>query len=150
MSVESYLKIHAESLVKELGVESASRLTGKSKATLGRYYSQSPEHADRFMPIDVVARLEAAARFPHVTSALADLRGLTISRCDARAEAARGGVTGDMIALSRGFAMLMAEYHRAVSDGALSAHDAKRLLQETLGLQRLLVDMRLNLEKTAV
>ena len=33
-----------------------ARLSGKSKATLGRYYSDDAEHADRFMPIDVVAR----------------------------------------------------------------------------------------------
>jgi hypothetical protein len=46
---------------------------------LGRYYSDSDEHDDRFMPIDVVAQLEASSRFPHVTAALADLRGITLS-----------------------------------------------------------------------
>ena len=64
MSVATYLKKHSEALVKDVGVEAACDLTGKSKATLGRYYSDSDEHGDRFMPIDVVAALEAAARFP--------------------------------------------------------------------------------------
>ena len=79
MSVSSYLKKHTEALVKDVGIEAACEITGKSKATLGRYYSDSDEHDDRFMPIDVVAALEATSRFPHVTSALADLRGITLS-----------------------------------------------------------------------
>ena len=74
-----YLKKHTEALVKDVGFEAACTLTGKSKATLGRYYSTAPEHADRFMPVDAVAALEKAAGFPHLTSALADLRGVTIS-----------------------------------------------------------------------
>ena len=37
MSVGSYLKNHAEALVKEVGVEVSATITGKSKATLGRY-----------------------------------------------------------------------------------------------------------------
>ena len=69
MSIESYLKKHSEALVKDVGIEAACQLTGKSKATLGRYYSDADEHGDRFMPIDVVALLEAGARFPHVTAA---------------------------------------------------------------------------------
>jgi hypothetical protein len=32
----SYLKKHTESLVKDVGIEAACELTGKSKATLGR------------------------------------------------------------------------------------------------------------------
>mgnify|MGYP000323957540 FL=1 len=33
----SYLKKHTEALVKAVGVEAACEVTGKSKATLGRY-----------------------------------------------------------------------------------------------------------------
>ena len=85
-TVGSYLKKHSEALVKEVGIEAAAETCGKSKATLGRYYSADAEHADRFMPIDVVAALESAARFPHVTAALADIRGMpahAASTCDA-------------------------------------------------------------------
>ena len=45
--VGSYLKKHTEALVKDVGIEAACELTGKSKATLGRYYSDHDEHADR-------------------------------------------------------------------------------------------------------
>lgn len=59
-----YLKKHTEALVKDVGIEAACDLTGKSKATLGRYYSDYPEHADRFIPVDAAAALEEAASFP--------------------------------------------------------------------------------------
>ena len=61
--IGTYLKKHTEALVKDVGIEAACQITGKSKATLGRYYSDNAEHADRFMPVDAVAKLEAAASF---------------------------------------------------------------------------------------
>jgi hypothetical protein len=69
----SYLKKHTETLVKDVGIETACELTGKSKATLGRYYSDHAKHSGRFMPIDAVINLEKAAGYPHVAGALADL-----------------------------------------------------------------------------
>ncbi|MCB1465719.1 MAG: hypothetical protein KDK08_00860, partial [Rhizobiaceae bacterium] len=88
--LSSYLKKHSEALVKDVGIEAAAALCGKSKATLGRYYSDDPDHAERFMPIDVVAALETAARFPHVTAALADIRGITLSHDGTRSNAGAG------------------------------------------------------------
>lgn len=76
--IGTYLKKHTEALVKDVGIEAACQITGKSKATLGRYYSDNSEHTDRFMPVDAVAKLEKEASYPHVTSALADLK---TSRC---------------------------------------------------------------------
>ena len=105
-----YLKKHTEALVKDVGIEAACELTGKSKATLGRYYSDSSEHADRFMPVDAVAALEVAASYPHVTSALAELKGVTLSYDTERANSA-GEINTDVIKLSQRFAMLMAEYN---------------------------------------
>ena len=75
----SYLKKHTEALVKYVGIEPACEMTGKSKATLGRYYSDHDEHSERFMPIDAVVHLERKASYPHVTSALAELNGGAIS-----------------------------------------------------------------------
>lgn len=146
MSNASYLKKHTEALVKDVGIEAACKLTGKSKATLGRYYSDSDEHDDRFMPIDVVADLEAASRFPHVTSALADLRGITISYDSERKNSTTKGVNQDVVALAQRFAMLMSEYNLAISDGVISVNEAKRLLNETLSIQHVLLNMKLNLE----
>jgi hypothetical protein len=145
MSVETYLKKHSEALVKDVGVEAACELTGKSKATLGRYYSDSDEHGDRFMPIDVVAALEAAASFPHVTAALADLRGVTLSHNPDRKDPSTK-VNQDVVTLSQRFAQLMAEYNNAIGDGVISPNEAKRMLRETLAIQQVLIDVKLHLE----
>lgn len=145
--IGSYLKKHTETLVKDVGVETACALTGKSKATLGRYYSDHAEHAERFMPVDAVARLEAAASYPHVTSALAELKGITLSYDDRHPNTEReGGVNADVIALSQRFAMLMAEYQQSIEDGVITVTEAKRLLKETVMLQQVLIDMKLHLE----
>ena len=144
-----YLKKHTEALVKDVGIENACKLTGRSKATLGRYYSDSDEHADRFMPVDAVAALEAAASYPHVTSALAEMRGITMSYNDARPNR-EGGINSDVIMLSQRFAMLMGEYNQSVEDGVISANEAKRLLRETLALQKVLIEMKLHLEDDQV
>jgi hypothetical protein len=146
MSNDSYLKKHTEALVKDVGIDAACKLTGKSKATLGRYYSDSDEHDDRFMPIDVVAQLESAARYPHVTSALAELRGITLSYDAERRNAQSQGVNQDVVALAQRFATLMSEYNLAISDGVISINESKRLLRETLSIQQVLLDMKLHLE----
>ena len=146
MSNQSYLKKHTEALVKDVGIEAACKLTGKSKATLGRYYSDQDEHDDRFMPIDVVADLEAAARFPHVTAALADLRGITMSYDPEKRNAPTSGVNQDVVALAQRFAMLMGEYNQAIGDGVISVNEAKKMLRETLAIQQVLLEMKLNLE----
>lgn len=149
MSLESYLKKHTEALVKDVGIESACELTGKSKATLGRYYSDQEEHGDRFMPVDVVAQLEAAARYPHVTAALADLRGITMSYDGTRRNSTSAGVNQDVVALAQRFAQLMAEYNMAIADGVISVNEAKRMLRETLAIQEVILQMKLNLEEEA-
>ncbi|MCV6585064.1 MAG: hypothetical protein OIF47_05980 [Marinibacterium sp.] len=148
-NIPRYLKQHTEALVKDVGIERACELTGKSKATLGRYYSTSDDHGDRFMPVDAVAQLEAEASFPHVTSALADLRNIMLSHMPSDPGDARpgGGVNSDVVALSQRFATLMAEYQQAIEDGIITANEAKRLLRETVLLQQVLIDMKLHLEE---
>lgn len=146
----TYLRRHTEALVKDIGIEQAAKLSGKSKATLGRYYSDAPEHARRFIPVDTVAALEAASSFPHVTQALADLVGAALSAdSQPRRNAPGRGINDDVIALSRRFAQLMAEYHESIADGRISANEAKRMLAETVALQQVLVEMKLSLEASA-
>lgn len=147
--MDSYLKKHSEALVKDVGIEAACKLTGKSKATLGRYYSENEGHDDRFMPIDVVAQLEAASSYPHVTTALAELRGITLSYGTYRPDEGRQNVNQDVVALAQRFAQLMAEYNVAISDGVISINEAKRMLRETLAIQQVLLDMKLHLEQDA-
>jgi len=149
--VGSYLKKHTEALVKDVGIEPACEVTGKSKATLGRYYSEHEEHADRFMPIDAVAALEAASSYPHVTAALSELRGITLSFDSRRSNTEKsGGVNADVVALSQRFAMLMTEYSQSIADGIITVNEAKRMLKETLALQQVLIDMKLHLEDDIV
>lgn len=149
--IGSYLKKHTEALVKDVGIEPACELTGKSKATLGRYYSSNDEHLDRFMPIDSVVLLEKAAGYPHVTGALAELQGIKLEFDQRRKNSDRtGGVNTDVIALSQRFAMLMAEYQQSIEDGKITVNEAKRLLKETTLLQQVLVDMKMSLEDESV
>lgn len=140
-----YLKRHTEALVKDVGIEKACSVTGRSKATLGRYYSDSEEHTGRYMPVDAVYALEGIASFPHVTAALAELNGRHISESAPRNDQ-RGGVNSDVVALAERFARLMGEYHSSIQDGVITANEAKRMLSETLALQTVLVDMKLHLE----
>jgi len=149
--IGSYLKKHTESLVKDVGIERACELTGKSKATLGRYYSDSEEHADRFMPVDAVAQLEAQSSYPHVTSALAELHGSTLNKdASPKNSDSSGGINSDVIALSQRFAMLMSEYQQSIEDGIITVNEAKRLLREAVELQKVLIDMKLHLEDESV
>jgi hypothetical protein len=149
---DARLKFHTEALVKEIGVEAACQLTGRSKATLGRYYSQHAEHADRFIPVDAVAALEAKAHFPHVTAALAEMAGLDVAR---RFSSDVPGAQGDpqkllhedMAALSHRFAMLLQTYAEAMANGTVRPMELRRLLTETVELQRVLIDMKLHLER---
>ena len=150
VDIRTYLKNHTEALVKAVGIEAACELTGKSKATLGRYYSHADEHADRFMPIDAVAALEQEAEYPHVTSGLADLTGVTISFNPEKRNSPVGGVNSDVIALSQRFAMLMGEYSQSIEDGIITINEAKRLLRETSALQHVLMDMKMHLEDESV
>lgn len=142
----SYLKKHTEMLVKDVGIEAACKLTGRSKATLGRYYSSNPEHADRYMPIDAVVALEAASSYAHVTSALAEVNGNSLNSNEDRARNSQS-VNADIVALAQRFAMLMGEYNLSIEDGIITANEAKRMLQETLALQKVLVEMKLHLEQ---
>ncbi len=144
--IGNYLKKHTEALVKDVGLEAACALTGKSKATLGRYYSDAPEHADRFMPVDAVAALEVAAKYPHITSALAELQQITLSYDSNQRNSTGGGVNSNVVTLSQRFGMLMAEYNQSIEDGVISINEAKRLLKETTAMQEVLLRIKLHLE----
>lgn len=144
--IATYLKQHTEALVKDVGISAACAITGKSKATIGRYYSAHEEHADRFMPVDAVALLESQASYPHVTVALAELKGLTLDGAEAAVPSSTAGaVSHDIAVLSQRFASLMSAYVSAVEDGEITPTEAHILLQDALELQKVLVDMKMHL-----
>ena len=140
-----YLKRHTEALIKDIGYAKACEVSGKSKATLGRYASLNEENSDRFIPVNVLVELEKSSTIPFVTKALAELQGLKLENGTERDDAP-GGLNSDVIRLSQRFANLMAEYNHSIEDGHISFNEAKRLLDETNALQQVLVDMKLHLQ----
>lgn len=143
-----YLKRHTEALIKDLGYAKACEVSGKSKATLGRYASSMDENADRFIPVNVLIELELAASMPFVTKALAEMQNLKIELTEDGSDRS-GGLNADVIALSQRFATLMGEYNHSIADGVISLNEAKRLLDETNALQQVLMDMKLHLQENA-
>lgn len=143
-----YLKRHTEALIKSMGYSKACHVSGRSKATLGRYASLSIEDMARFIPVNVVLELETASGHPFVTKAMAELLGLRVEFEDSR-DNRPGGLNSDVIALSQRFATLMAEYNHSIADGVISLNETKRLLEETNALQHVLVEMKLHLQEHA-
>lgn len=145
--IARFLKRHTEALVKDVGLEAACRHSGKSKATLGRYYSMHEEHAQRFITVDSVVLLERAASYPHVTSAMAELAGLStrMGRDHVPAKMEPGHVNTDIAATAQRFAMLVNAYANAVADRGITRAEANEMLSETMALQRILVDMKMHL-----
>ncbi|NNE88974.1 MAG: hypothetical protein HKN27_12940 [Silicimonas sp.] len=141
-----YLKRHTESLIKDLGYARACEVSGKSKATLGRYASLQDENSDRFMPVNVLVELELAASLPFVTKAIAELQQLKLEYGDDRS-ADSDGLNSDVIRLSQRFATLMAEYNYSMADGVISMNETRRLLDETNALQKVLMEMKLHLQE---
>ena len=143
-----YLKRHTEALIKDIGYARACEVSGKSKATLGRYASSHDENSDRFIPVNVLVELEKVATIPFVTKALAELQGLKLES-DSERDDSPGGLNSDVIRLSQRFATLMAEYNHSIEDGVISLNETRRLLDETNALQQVLVDMKLHLQEGA-
>ena len=140
-----FLKWHTEALIKDLGYAKACEVSGKSKATLGRYASLAPENTDRYIPINVLLDLERAATIPFVTKALAELQGMNLEYEEGREEHS-GALNSDVIKLSQRFATLMGEYNHSIEDGVISLNETKRLLDETNALQKVLMDMKMHLQ----
>ncbi|MDJ0638298.1 MAG: hypothetical protein QNJ20_05655 [Paracoccaceae bacterium] len=140
-----YLKRHTEALIKDLGYAKACEVSGKSKATLGRYASLMDENSDRFIPVNVLVELELEASVPFVTKSLAELQQLKLEYEGDRDDRP-GGLNTDVILLSQRFANLMAEYNHSIADGVISLNEARRLLDETNALQQVLMDMKLHLQ----
>ncbi|MBT8459724.1 MAG: hypothetical protein KJN60_08660, partial [Boseongicola sp.] len=105
-----YLKRHTEALIKDIGYARACEVSGKSKATLGRYASLAPENSDRYIPVNVLIELERVASLPFVTKALSELQGMSLEYDETRGDPT-GALNSDVIKLSQRFATLMGEYN---------------------------------------
>jgi len=143
-----YLKRHTEALIKDIGYAKACEVSGKSKATLGRYASLAPENSDRYIPVNVLIELERVSSVPFVTKALAELQNMSLEYDESRGDPT-GALNSDVIKLSQRFATLMGEYNHSMEDGVISLNETKRLLDETNALQQVLMDMKLHLQGNA-
>ena len=140
-----YLKRHTEALIKALGYARACEVSGRSKATLGRYASLSSDDSERFIPVNLVVELEMAADVPFVTKALAELQNMNLEYDENRDDPS-GALNSDVIKLSQRFATLMGEYNHSMADGVISLNETKRLLDETNALQQALMEMNMHLQ----
>ena len=141
-----YLKRHTDALIKSMGYARACEVSGRSKATLGRYASLSSDDVDRFIPVNLAVELESDVGIPFVTKAMAELQELKLEAGTGNDERP-GGLNSDVIALSQRFATLMAEYNHSIADGVISLNETKRLLDETNALQQVLVEMKMHLQE---
>lgn len=144
----SLIKKHSKALIRDVGVEKACEVTGRSAATLRRYTSSAAGNAGHVLAIPDVLALESIASFPYVTAAIAEAGGhaLTLSKGDS---AKSGSVNADVMRLASRFGSLMSEYYISIEDGVISEDEAQRLLTDTLALQSILLEMKQNLENEA-
>lgn len=139
----SALRHATEILVKEIGLPSAANIAGKSTASLNRYYNSETGKSDTYMPIDVVAKLEAKSSFPYVTKCLADFHHITF-QFNPEMAGKNGAVSSDVIKLSERFAMLMMKYNEAMLDNKISVNEAKSLIREASEIQKVLLEIKLH------
>ena len=140
------VKQRTKTLIREIGIDRACAVTGRSKATLRRFYSQSLGNAGQLLPLADIFALEQEAAFPHITAILAQIAGGTL---DFAADGAQKteSVNSDIIQLTERFGSLMSEYYRSIADDKISSEEAERLLTDAAKLQAILVDMKRNLER---
>ena len=62
-----------ELLLKNVGVENATKLTGRSYASLQRYKSLAPKNISKFPSVHTVQQLERVSDFAYLTVALGEL-----------------------------------------------------------------------------
>jgi len=139
------IKQHTKALIKDIGVEKACELTGRTSATLRRYASSSDANAGNLISIGDLVRLEQSASYPYVTASLAEVNDYVINSRKQQ-EQTSDSVNSDVMRLASRFGSLMSEYYSSIEDGEISREEAQRLLKDTLALQTILVEMKQNLE----
>lgn len=139
------IKQHTKALIQDLGVGKACELTGRSSATLRRYTSGSKANEGHLISVADLVRLEQAAGYPYVTASLAEVNNYVINARNPENQMS-DSVNSDVMRLASRFGSLMSEYYTSIEDGEITRDEAKRLLNDTLALQSILVEMKQNLE----
>ncbi|MEO9515204.1 MAG: hypothetical protein ABJH20_01555 [Rhizobiaceae bacterium] len=136
-----FLKLHTELLVKDVGLAAATGVTGRSKATIGRYYSTDLEHAKRFMPIDAVAALEELSGRAHISTALSSLKDEVPHKCNMLERASFSDVPTVLAKLSEQFAALAGDMLRGSVDPKIP-RTKKKQLDKIAAMQRTLTELK--------
>lgn len=110
------------------GLDAAKR-TRLSQPDLSRCQSGNPEHALRFAPCDVVADLEHAAGYPHVTRVLAELADCILVPLPA-GPSGSGALAERTGRSAKEFGDVMVRIGEAMTDGRVSEAEAGAILTE--------------------
>jgi len=124
------LKAATRRLLAEAGGNvAASAVTRVDHQGLSRYGNVSVDHADRFMPADVIADIEAECGQPIVTRRLADLSGYLLVPVPrvAKSGTLLGAITAATMKETSDVFVALGD---SLGDGKLCAADADRIERE--------------------
>ena len=127
------------------GIEAAASITRVGKSQIERY--TSPHHPD-FMPIDVVADLEAATGQPLVTEALARLAGCALHEVEPNASHPNPLI--GIASLARHTGEVARDVAAALADRAISAAEARGIFADLDELESCARELRRTVETAAL
>ncbi|WP_173087330.1 phage regulatory CII family protein [Devosia sp. 1635] len=130
------------------GPVDAARVTRVDHQGLSRYGSTNEDHAERFMPADVIADIEAECGQPIVTRKLADLAGYLLVPVPqvARTGTVLGAVTAATLKETSDVFVALGE---SLGDGTVSQADAERIGREVDEAMAKLAALKLQVEDEA-
>ncbi len=111
---------------RELVGRAGTNCTRVDQQTLSKYGNPGEDHAERFMPVDVVADLEAECGLPIVTRKLAELSGCLLVPLPRGT--GHGALTERSHRTAQEFAEVMAGILAALADQVMTEEEAQPVL----------------------
>ncbi len=128
------------------GIRGASDGCRVQGASLFRYTDDGEENVDRHMPVDIVAYLEEKSEIPVVTEFLAEQAGCHLIP-EEISEISASDLNIDLAETSKRVSELFQHWAMAIAnDGIIDRQEAQALLRDNVGLVRILMRMRSDLE----
>lgn len=129
------------------GVSLFALVTRVKSPNLSKYGSNSEEHAQTFMPIDIAMDLDHAAKQPVVLGQMAEILGYDLVPKGEGIHTPRRIVDGDAIDVMSEAMDLVRALQSARADGKICNNDRKRILEEVAQLEKELDELKLNLSE---
>lgn len=126
------------------GQDKAAERCRVSGTQLQRYASDTAQHSNCFMPLDVVLRLENKAKHPFVTEYLAKAAGAVLVTVP-QVPAGAVDLLQLLAAQSKESSDLTAAICVALADGTINSAEARRAIDEIDQLVRVAMQMRAEL-----